>query len=91
MNIWHVYVLKSFKDGKFYIGSTSNLQARIKRHNRGDNISTRWRRPFELIYQEVYNSRREAMIREKKIKSWKSGDEFKKLITRVGGRAVNCS
>ena len=79
--MWHVYILKSLKDGRFYIGSTSNLEARINRHNAGGNISTKNRRPLKLIYSEIYQSKHEALRREKQIKSYKGGEGFKKIIS----------
>lgn len=87
--MFNVYILKSLKDGKFYIGHTSDLAKRIKRHNVGRNKSTRCRTPFDLVYTEVYSTKGEVVSRENKIKSYKGGDEFKKLIC-AGGRAVNC-
>lgn len=50
------------------------------RHNSGGNVSTRWRRPLELVYYEEYNTKRESVARELKIKSWKGGGAFKKLL-----------
>ena len=79
--MWYVYVLKSQKDGKFYIGSTGNIERRILQHNRGSNVSTRHRRPFELVYSEAYNTEQEAVRREKQIKSYKGGSAFKRLLT----------
>ena len=77
MGKYFVYVLRSFKDGFLYVGNTNNLEARIKRHNGGAEKSTRYRRPFELIYFEEYFSRVEAMRREKYFKSPKGGVELK--------------
>ena len=62
------YVLKSLKDNKLYIGSTNDLDRRIKEHNSGKNKSTKNRRPFELVYKEEFNSTTEARIREKLFK-----------------------
>lgn len=81
--MWYVYVLKSLKDGKFYIGSTSNLENRITQHNSGRNVSTRNRRPFELVYSKQYNSKQGAWIVEHKIKSYKGGEAFKNLISGI--------
>lgn len=78
--MWFVYVLKSLKDGKYYIGSTSDLERRLSQHNRGSNTSTKNRRPLELIYSETYNTEREAVSREFQIKSYKGGQAFKKLL-----------
>ena len=63
-----IYVIKSVKDGKLYIGSTENLVQRIKEHNSGKNKSTKHRKPFELVYQESFRTIAEARIREKKFK-----------------------
>ncbi|MEK7630994.1 MAG: GIY-YIG nuclease family protein [Patescibacteria group bacterium] len=78
--MWYIYVLKSQKDGRHYIGFTSDLEKRLLRHNSGGNISTKHRRPLELIYSEQYEDRITALRREKEIKSWKGGEMFKKLL-----------
>ena len=51
--MYYVYVLKSLKDGDLYTGSTNNLKRRFEEHNLGKEKSTRYRRPFELIYYEA--------------------------------------
>ncbi len=87
--MWFVYILRSLKDGRYYIGSTSNLEKRVERHNQGGNISTKNRRPLELVYFETYNTRVGALRRERVIKSYKGGEAFDKLVNCAGGRAVN--
>ncbi len=79
--MWYVYILKSKKDGKFYIGCTDNINRRVKEHNLGQNLSTKNRRPLELIYKEIYQNQSEAFEREKVIKSYKGGNAFKKLLS----------
>ena len=66
---YYVYVLQSLKDEKFYIGFTTNLKNRLKDHNNGRNISTRDRKPFELIYFEGYLNKKDALGRKKFLKS----------------------
>jgi len=44
-----VYLLKSFRDGKNYLGSTKDLRKRLKEHNSGKVRSTKHRRPFVLV------------------------------------------
>ena len=78
-----VYILKSDKDHRFYIGSAANVQARLKFHNAGLQRSTKNRIPFKLVYSEELPSKTEALKREKQIKSWKGGNAFKKLIDGV--------
>ena len=70
-----VYILKSEKDNKRYIGFTQDLSRRILEHNNGMVKSTRNRKPFELVYTEEFESKSEAMIREKFFKTGK-GREF---------------
>jgi putative endonuclease len=75
-----VYIIKSLKDGRNYIGSTSNFQRRFADHNTGKVKSTKNRLPFELIYTEHYETKTEALKREKQIKSYKGGEAMKKLL-----------
>jgi len=50
--MFYVYILKSIKDGLLYTGSTNDLKKRFVLHNRGSVPSTKYRRPFNLIYYE---------------------------------------
>jgi len=65
--MYYLYLLKSKKDKRLYIGFTNNLKRRLKQHNRGEVISTKGRRPLELVYYEAYSSKKDAM-REKNLK-----------------------
>jgi putative endonuclease len=78
--MFYVYILKSLKDEKHYIGYTKDLQQRIEEHNRGKSPSVKSRAPFVLIYQEAHPSRLQAIRREKQIKAYKGGNAFIKLI-----------
>lgn len=66
---YYVYILKC-ADGTYYTGSTNNLEKRIHTHN---NLKTgakytRVRRPVELVYQEKFETKNEALKREHAIK-----------------------
>jgi len=67
--MFYVYILKSLKNGRFYIGSTNNLERRLNEHNSGKSKYTSLTRPFVLIFKEEYLSCSEAMRREKFLKS----------------------
>ena len=67
--MYYVYVLQSKKDGKFYVGCTADLRKRLVYHNKGSVESTRNRRPFELIYYEACISQKDALHREKYLKT----------------------
>jgi len=61
----YVYILKSQKDHKLYIGYTSNLKRRLKEHKTGGSKSTKARLPFVLLYYEAHRSQADARRREK--------------------------
>ena len=65
----YVYVLRSSKDGQFYVGLTRNLRARLLAHNNGQVTSTKRRIPLELIYWEGCLNESDAARREKYLKS----------------------
>lgn len=65
----YVYVLRSKHDDKFYVGYTGDLQKRLRLHNAGRVLSTRERRPLEVIYYEACLARGDALKREKYLKT----------------------
>lgn len=62
--MYFVYVLKSLKDNKLYIGYTDNIERRISQHMMGKVIATKHRLPLELIYYEAYVNKKDAKGRE---------------------------
>lgn len=78
--MYYVYIIRSLKDKRCYIGHTNNLVRRLADHNRGKSKSLKYRAPFELVYSEETETKIEAVQREKKIKSYKGGAAFKKLL-----------
>ena len=83
--MFNVYVIKN-KKGVIYIGQTANLENRLKRHNdviKNDlksfthkNKDGDWR----LVYTEKLETRKESMIREKQLKSFRGREFLKKII-----------
>ena len=67
--MYYVYVLRSLKDGRFYVGMTENIDRRLKEHNQGRTRSTKGYRPWELFFSEPYDTRIAAREREKYLKS----------------------
>jgi putative endonuclease len=85
---YFVYVLQNSKNNKIYIGQTNNLKKRINRHNglllnkktsytsiNADNGV------WDIKYKEVFKTRKEAIIREKELKSYR-GRQF--IKTKLG-------
>jgi len=66
---YYVYVLKSLKDNKLYIGYTENLKQRLEQHNSGKVDSTKYRLPMKLIYFEGCLNNKDAINREKQLKT----------------------
>lgn len=61
---WFVYIIEC-SDGSFYTGITNDLERRRQQHNEGTaSRYTRSRRPVTLRYQEICESRSQALIRE---------------------------
>jgi putative endonuclease len=69
---YFVYILHSLTKGKFYIGYTANITERITRHNQKSKGFTGLTNDWILVYKEEFVLQREAILREKEIKKWKS-------------------
>lgn len=80
--MYYIYILKSVKTGRHYIGSTSNTENRLKKHNSHGNKSTKQGIPWILIYKEDFPTKQLAYKREREIKRHKGGQAFKKLLSR---------
>jgi len=75
-----VYILKSIEYWRFYIGYSSDVNKRLLEHNNGFVKSTKFYRPYEIKYTEFFETRSEAMKREKELKKMKSSSNFKKIV-----------
>ena len=69
MEFYYTYILLSEKDKKYYTGYTKNLKLRFEQHNKGLVDSTKNRRPLKLIYFEACLSQKDALHREKYLKT----------------------
>ena len=65
-----VYVLKC-SNGKYYTGSTTNLEKRLWQHQNGEGSNfTKAHLPVELVYVEEFERIDDAFYREKQIQGW---------------------
>ena len=65
---YFVYVLQSKKDGRLYKGYTIDINVRLQEHNSGKTKSTKGYRSWELVYFENFETKEEALTREKYFK-----------------------
>ena len=69
MAFW-VYILRC-SDGSYYTGHTDNLEKRIAEHEASEiHGYTSTRQPVELVFEEVFPNREEALSAEQQIKGW---------------------
>lgn len=67
-NQHYIYILEC-SDGTYYTGYTNDLDKRLKKHNDGLGAKyTKHRRPVKRIYEEVFETKSEALKREYAIK-----------------------
>ena len=72
MKHYYVYILAKHKNGTLYIGITSNLLKRIWEHKSKliDGFSKKYK-VDKLVYFESYDNPKDAIVREKRLKTWK--------------------
>ncbi len=64
----YVYLLRSVKGGRYYLGWTTDVPRRLEEHNRGERGYTASRGPWELVGYEEYASAEAAKRRERMLK-----------------------
>ena len=85
--MYFVYILQN-PTGRFYVGQTGNLEARLIDHNRLDSFEghyTRKNGPWKLVWYEEHSSRSSAVLRERQIKAMKSAQWIRKSISAPKG------
>ncbi len=80
MGMPFVYIIQDTISGKYYTGSCLDLSKRIKRHEHHTGGKTTRKGSWVLKYSQKVSNIKEARILEKKIKSYKGGNSFKKII-----------
>jgi len=78
--MYQVYIIQSEKNGRYYIGVTADLNQRLEDHNQNKNRSTKNKGPWKIVHAESFTEKSAAWLREKKIKKYKGGEAFRKLL-----------
>jgi putative endonuclease len=84
--MFDVYILRSDSIGRFYIGSTEDLERRLAEHNANLAPATKNRGPWRLVYDEVHLTRSAAMRRERYFKTGRGREDLQRLLA---GKAVS--
>ena len=82
-NMFYTYIIQSEKTNKYYVGFTSDIEQRLKKHNAGNVKSTKHSVSWKLVYKEDFLIKVDAWRREQQIKRYKGGKAFKLLIGEV--------
>jgi putative endonuclease len=76
---FYVYIIQSQHHSTFYKGYTEYPALRLREHNEGFSNYTSGKGPWTMIYLEAFEIKRDALIRERKIKKY-SRDKIEVLI-----------
>ncbi|HCE45695.1 MAG TPA: excinuclease ABC subunit C [Lentisphaeria bacterium] len=79
--LYFTYIIKSDTSGRFYTGSTDNLERRLAEHQRGKTPSTRNRGPWTLVYSKSFPTKAEAVKWEMEIKRKKNTASMERIIS----------
>ncbi len=79
--MYFIYILYSEKDTKLYVGCTSNVVERLRRHNSGHVPATKNRQPLVCIHTEEFTSKEDVFNRERFLKTLWSAN-FKNKIKK---------
>ncbi len=80
--MWKVYIIYSEKIDRYYTGINDDLIWRLKRHNQGWGRYTKRGLPWKVVYTEGFESKSEALKREREIKNRKSRKYIETLIEK---------
>jgi putative endonuclease len=78
--MYTVYIIYSERIDKYYIGFSSNVQERLRKHNRNSKGFSFSGRPWIMVYSEVFENKKDAMGREKQLKRWKNRERLVSLV-----------
>ena len=78
---YYVYILQSLRDSSYYTGFSTDVVRRLEEHNQGKSRYTKGKTPWKVVYTEEYESKMEALRREKFLKAQRNREFYARLIT----------
>ena len=79
MEEFYTYIIYSEKKDIFYKGFSTNPYKRLEQHNLNEGRFTKDKGPWILVYLEKFPTKRQALIRERKLKKY-SKKQIKQLM-----------
>ena len=77
----YVYILPC-EDGSYYTGYTKNVISRFEKHKKGHGARyTRMHKPERLVYVEEFDTYKQAIKREREIKSLNHSQKQRRINT----------
>ncbi|MFT3933607.1 MAG: GIY-YIG nuclease family protein [Chitinophagaceae bacterium] len=67
---YYVYILQSEKGYSYYKGFSENPLQRLDQHSNKESFYTAAKAPWKIVYLEILQTKREALIREKALKKY---------------------
>ena len=84
MKTFYVYILQSMVDSSYYKGFSEQPFIRLGQHNNRECRFTSNKTPWKLVFMQSYSTKREALIREKKLKKYDNSQ-----IAQIVGSQLN--
>ncbi len=76
---YFLYILFSENLNRYYVGHTSNINERIRKHNSNHKGFTGKTNDWILVYSESFETKTQAYARERQVKEWKSRKKIVEL------------
>jgi len=80
--MYSIYIIYSPRLDKYYIGYSADVENRLRKHNANSKGFSNLGKPWTLTYSELFESKKEAMDREKQLKNWKNRERLEALIKK---------
>ena len=85
--MYSTYAIYNQGRDRIYVGHSGNLQDRLERHNRvlpnkNKSFTAKNSGNWELVHEEKFETRQEAMVREKQLKSAQGRKFIRSLIDK---------
>jgi putative endonuclease len=77
---YFLYILQSESKQTYYTGASDDPERRCFFHNNASKGYTQRYRPWKIVYSHRFDSKKQALAAERKVKSWKSNKMIRLLV-----------